>query len=106
MKLYGEVPPLTLTKELPVELPKQLTFICPPMALLSGAEGWVMVTFRVEMQPLASVMEQVQVPAGRLLADAPDCGGTVFQEKPYGAVPPLALTVALPVLLPKQFTFA
>ena len=89
---------------LPVLLPKQFTFACPLMALVSSAAGWVMVTSSVEMQPLASVMVHVQVPAGRLVAVASVCGGTVFQEKPYGAVPPLALTVALPVLVPKQFT--
>lgn len=61
-------------------LPKQFTFACTLMALVSSAAGWVMVTSRVEMQPFASVMVQVQVPAGRLLAVAPDCGGTVFQE--------------------------
>ena len=49
------------------------------MLLLSAAGGCVMVTLRVVMQPLASVMVHVQVPATRLMAVAPICTGTVFQ---------------------------
>ena len=31
------------------------------------------------------------------------CGGVVFHEYRYPAIPPVTLTVAVPVLLPKQF---
>ncbi len=84
--------------------PKQPTLVCVPMLLVNAAAGCSMLALLMVLQPLASVMVQVQMPAGRLFAVAPFCTGEVFQLKLYGAVPPLAFTVAMPVLAPKQFT--
>ena len=39
------------------------------------------------------------------MAVAVVCTGVVFQLYVYGAVPPVAVTVAEPVVPPKQFTF-
>jgi hypothetical protein len=64
----------------------------------------VIVTARVIVHPLTSKIVQVHVPAGRVEAVAPLCTGDVFQVKVYGAVPPLAETVAPPVDAPKQLT--
>ena len=68
------------------------------------AVGCVMVTERSDVQPFRSVTVQVQVPAVRLVAVALVCAGEVFQLKVYGAVPPFAAMVALPVACPKQPT--
>jgi hypothetical protein len=102
--VYGAVPPLTPTVALPVLFPKQSTSICASRFALSPAAGCVIVAVRVTLQPFASVMVQVQVPAERPVADAVFCTGVVFQTKVYGAVPPEAFIVAVPVLLPKQST--
>ena len=74
------MPPLALTVALPVLLPKQATFACALTELLSAAAGCVMVTLRVVTHPFASVIVQVNVPAARLLAVAPDCTGVLFHE--------------------------
>ena len=63
-------------------LPKQATFACALMLLPRTAVDCVMVTLRVVVQPLASLMVHVQVPAGRLIAVALFCTGDVFQMKP------------------------
>lgn len=69
---------------------------------LSAAAGWEMLALPIVAHPLASVTVHVQVPAGRLFAVAPLIAGVVFQMNEYGAVPPLAFIVALPVASPKQ----
>jgi len=85
--------------------PKHPTLVCALTLLLIAATGWVMVTFRVVVHPLASVIVQVHVPAVRFVALALVCTGAVFQLNPYGAVPPDTDTVALPVFAPKHPTF-
>ena len=47
--------------------------------LPSADMGCVMVTLRVAVHPFASVIVQVQVPAGRFVAEAVLCAGEVFQ---------------------------
>jgi hypothetical protein len=64
----------------------------------------VIVAVRAREQPFASVMVHVYVPATRPVAVAVFCTGEELHEYESGAVPPLAATVALPVLLPKQST--
>ena len=91
---------------LPVRAPKQATFDCALRLAASAAAGCVMVTLRVVTHPSASVTVQFQLPAGNPVAEGPLCAGRVFHPKEYGAVPPFALMVALPVEPPKQFTFA
>ena len=86
-----------MTVALPVAAAKQPTLVCALTLLLSATAGCVMVTLRVVVHPLASVMVHVRVPAVRLMAVALFCTGTVFQLKEYGAVPLAPATVALPV---------
>ena len=102
--VYGAVPPVMEIVALPVLLPKQFTLVCAATVGVSAVVGCVMGTGRVVVHPRASVMVQVQVPAGRLFAVALVCAGLVFQLKAYGVVPPVTSTVALPVFPPKQFT--
>ena len=64
---------------------------------LNAEAGCVIVTLCAVVQPRASVMVQVQVPAIRPLAVAVFWVGVVFQLKLYGPVPPETATVALPV---------
>jgi len=91
---------------LPVFAPKQPTFDCALMLPPNAAEGWVIVMLRMAVQPFASVMVQVHVPAPRPVALDDVCTGVVFQLYVYGPVPPVALIEALPVLAPKQPTLA
>jgi len=58
--------------------------------------GSVMVTVTEVEQLLASVTVYVYVPAAKLL---------MVPVPVYGAVPPVALIVTLPLLPPKQLTF-
>jgi hypothetical protein len=65
------------------------------VAEAESADGSVMVTEQVAVQPLSSVTVKVYVPAERPLVD----GDTV-----YGAVPPVAVTEAEPSEPPKHDT--
>ena len=67
------------------------------------AVGCVRDTVCVFAQPWASVMVQVKFPAARpeAVADDPPEGAQAYV---YGAVPPVADTVAAPLLLPLQVT--
>ena len=73
------VPPLAFTVALPVLLPKQVTFVCAPRLALNELAGCVMVAFTVVVQPFASEIVQLYMPAGRLLAVAVACTGEEFQ---------------------------
>ena len=64
---------------LPVLAPKQPTLVCALMLLASPASGCVMLALRFVLQPLASVMVQVHVPAIKFEAVALVCNGVVFQ---------------------------
>ena len=72
---------MAVTVAEPVVPPKQFTFVVAVILAASAAAGCVIV------------------------AVAPVCTGVVFQLYVYGAVPPVAVTVAEPVVAPKQFTF-
>jgi hypothetical protein len=48
-------------------------------AMLIAAAGCVMVTLVVDVQPFASVIVQIRVPAIRFVAAAVVCTGVVFQ---------------------------
>ena len=104
LKAYGAVPPLAVIVALPVLAPKQVTLVCALRVLDSTMAGCVIGTLRVVEHPLLSVTVHVHVPAARPVAVALFCGGVVFQLKVYGAVPPVAATVADPVAPPKQAT--
>ena len=66
------MPPVAFTLALPVFAPKQFTLVCALMLLASPAPGSVIVAELVVVQPRASVIVQVQVPAEMLLAVAVD----------------------------------
>jgi hypothetical protein len=79
LKAYGLVPPVAEMVAVPVLPPEQLTLVCAAMVVPNAVEGCVMVTVRSVVQPFASVMVQVQVPAGKAVAVAVFCTGVVFQ---------------------------
>ena len=98
---YGDVPPVMSASIAPLLAPPQLAEVMFAPRL-SAAAGCEMLALPLVVHPLASVMVHVQLPAGRLFAIAPLVAGVEFQRNTYGAVPPLAFIVALPVALPKQ----
>ena len=77
--VYGAVPKLALTVALPVALPKQSTSVLALSDALNDPAGAVMIASTVVVQPLASVIVHVQVPALKLVAVAFACAGVVFQ---------------------------
>ena len=91
--VYGAVPPVADT----------VTVVVPPLHRMlpdvdeatMAAAGCVMVTVTEVEQLLASVTVYVYVPALKLL---------IVPVPVYGAVPPVALMVTLPLLPPKQLT--
>jgi hypothetical protein len=79
--------------------PKQETLACDVVAEM--AEGSVMENVLADVHPFASVIVQVYDPAGRLpaVAAVPPDGD---HEYVYDGIPPVAETVALPLLPPLQ----
>ena len=65
----------------------------------------VIVAVAVAVHPFASVTVTVYVPAISPVAVGVVCTGVVFHEYVYAGVPPAGVTVAVPVVPPKQFTF-
>ena len=100
------MPPVVFTAALPVVLPKQPTLVCALMFAPSAA-GWVSVMLVLVLQPFASVMFKLYVPACKplrsilLLAKAPG----PFQVIEYGAVPPVMVPSILPVKAPLHAMF-
>ena len=92
--VYGAVPPIADT----------VTVVLPPLHRMlpevdeatRAAAGSVMVTVTEVVQLLASVTVYVNVPA-----DNP----VMVPVPVYGATPPVAVMVTLPLLPPKQLTF-
>ena len=99
--VYAVVPPDTDKLATPVELPKQRTFV-PLILAASGFAGCVITTEAVVEQPLASVTVTLYVPAVRPVLSSVVTPPPQLNE--YGAVPPDAVRLAAPVLLPKQRT--
>jgi len=64
---------------LPVFAPKHPAFVWEVTLVASAAAGCVIVTAVVVEQPLASVMMQIHVPAGRPMALDDVWTGVVFQ---------------------------
>jgi hypothetical protein len=60
-------------------MPKPVAAVVEAVAL-SAAAGWVMIAVAVAVQPLASVVVTVYVPALNPETLAPVCTGMVFQE--------------------------
>jgi hypothetical protein len=105
--VYVPFPPEATTVALPVHAPLQSTFTCDCVAVMAG--GCVMVTVRVPVHPFASVTVNVYVPAQSadavFVAPAVVLAAAGDQLKVYGAVPPLAVDVAVPLQTPKQVAF-
>ena len=99
---YGGVPPLPVTVNEPVELPKQATFIRFVAEADKVAAGPVIMTLVVAMQPFTSATVTLYVPESRLVAVCVVWEGTVLHAKVYGAVPFPTVTVALPLFPLKQ----
>ncbi len=100
--MYGVVPPVAVTVAEPLFPPLQVMLFCPEIKAVK-AVGCVIVTLVVRVQPFASVTVTVYVPAVNPVAVAAVC--PPVQAYVYGAVPPLAVTVAAPVLAPLHNTF-
>jgi hypothetical protein len=100
--VYVPVPPEATTEAEPVHAPLHSTFTCDCVALSGG--GCVMVTLAVATQPLLSVTVTVYVPADKpeAVAPVPPDGA---HEYVYVPDPPVAVTVAEPLLPPLQLTF-
>jgi hypothetical protein len=77
---YGEVPPDPATVTLPVELPKQRTFVCELMVPDIPVAGCVIDTLADVAQLFASVIVTVYDPADRPVAVAVVWTGVVFHE--------------------------
>ena len=65
---------------LPVLLPKQSTLVLEEIDALSETAGCVIVVLAEVVHPFASVIVQVKLPAGKLLAVAVVCTGEEFHE--------------------------
>jgi hypothetical protein len=100
--VYVPVPPDATTVALPLQTALQVTFTCDCVAVITG--GCVIVAVAVAVHPFASVTVTVYEPAMSVFAVAPvpPDGAHAYV---YGAVPPATVTVAEPLLPPKQVTF-
>ena len=65
----------------------------------SSIAGWSIVTLWFTLQPFASVIAMLYVPAAKPVT-VDSCDEIVPQLYVYGAVPPVTVTVAEPVLSP------
>jgi hypothetical protein len=101
---YGDVPPVAFIVTEPLLPPKHNTLVCDWIEAANGADGWVIVTFIVEVQLLASRTVKVYEPAAKPLKVAPDWNAPLPFWYWYGAVPPVWLSVTEPVLLPRHNT--
>jgi hypothetical protein len=70
-----------------------------------AALGPSIVAVTLVVHPFVSVMITTYGPAARFVAVGPVWTGLVFQANVYSGVPPLAVTVAVPFVPPKQLTF-
>jgi hypothetical protein len=93
--VYGAVPPDGVTVALPSLPPAQVTGVVCAAIALSAAVGCVIVTLAVVVHMFASVTVNVFNPTVKPVRD-----GVIV----YGAVPPDGVTVATPLLPPKQLT--
>ena len=94
-KVYGSVPPLGIATALPVDPPPHTTS-SERISIESGTRS-LMVTLALVEQALASWMVTVYMPGG-----TPAMLGVVApvdQTYVYGPVPPVAVAVAVPVVL-------
>ena len=99
MKVYGPAPPEPFTVAEPVFVPKQLTLACDT-TIIDGPPEVVIFATAVTVHPFASVTVTVLPPAAKFETPAvvPPLG---VHEYVYAVVPPLAVTVAPPVLAPQ-----
>jgi hypothetical protein len=96
--VYGDVPPVTTTVAFPLFAPKHKGLL-KVLMLAEGPAILPIVTGAVIVQKLRSVTVTVYVPATRAVALAPVCPFDQLQV--YGANPPVAETVALPLAMPQ-----
>jgi hypothetical protein len=87
-----------------LEPPLQVTSVSDVIVAMMPV-GSVSSTLVTAVQPFASVTVTKYVPAVRPEAVAPVWAGDVLQLYVYGAVPPLAVTVAAPLMPPSQLGF-
>jgi hypothetical protein len=99
-------PPVVETDAVPVAPPLHSTGVATAVEVNAG--GCVSVTVAIDEQPFASVTVQVHEPAVRPVTEGvpSPVGLPGVQLYVYGPVPPEALTVAEPLLPPKQRIFA
>ena len=101
--VYGVVPPVAITLAVPLQsfLHNGLTEVI--FAMVSTV-GCVITTLAEDTHPLASITETENVPAQRLVAVVVVWLKGSFHAYEYGPVPPLAVTVAVPLHKPLQVT--
>ena len=96
--VYGLVPPLAVTVALPLLCPQPGDVL---LIIAIGPPGLLKITLHVAVHIPPSVTVTVYVPAGILVTVALVCAGVVLHTYVYGTpLPPLADTVALPLLCP------
>jgi hypothetical protein len=100
-KLIAPVPPVAETVATAVQLPLQRLFVLVTTAL--SAVGWLMTTFVVAVQLLASVAVTVYVPAHNPVFVA--VALPFDQAKVTAPVPPALVATAVPLQTPLQLTF-
>jgi hypothetical protein len=103
--VYPPAPPLATTVADPFAPPEQETFVCEPVVPM--ADGCVMLNVPVDEHAFASVTVTVHVPAVSpvtLFVPSP-AGLPGVQSSVSVPVPPLAVTLAEPLLPPLHETF-
>ena len=102
LKVYGLTPPEAEPVAFPLFCPKQVTLF--EVALAWTGVGEVMVVEAVAVQPIASVIVTVYVPAGKLMGFCWLPMVLRFQLKVNGCVPAKIIKLIAPVEPPLQAT--
>jgi hypothetical protein len=77
-KVYGAIPPATVTVALPLQIPAPVALLLT-VAVGTGPARFATVAVPVAEHPLASVAVTLYVPAAIFVAVAVVCTGVVFQ---------------------------
>ena len=99
--VYGAVPPVEVAVAVPLAAPKHEASVFVQVAD-TGAGGHATVVLQVVVQPLASVTLTLYGPIAKLLRLA--VVAPLLHKYVYGAVPPVAVTLAVPVVVPWHAT--
>lgn len=87
-----------------MDSPKHMISVCEVRLPPSSAAGSVIVTGKSNVHIFASLAVMVYAPAGREPNNPEDWNDPAFSRYSYGPVPPVPLTVMLPLLSPLHKT--